>query len=375
MAVDERDSESAGFLTPDGHLEAHHRGVESARGRLLIASCRSGTALARRVASRYEELLSEAGMESNVQRMENIDFQFSDSETCVRLDEDVNGHDVFLFQALYDPASGRSVDENYVAFLIATRAFREWGATHVTGVLPYLAYARQDKPTAFEREPTTAELMAELSIEAGLDRLVAWDPHTGRIHGFYGSVPVDGLSPLPLFTTEYRRFEGRDDVIVVAPDAGASKLITRVGRAFSVSSAIASKHRPRAEEAEVSEIMGDFEGKRIAIVLDDMINTGGTIEATVTRLVEEKGIEEVYLGVSHNLCSRRALDRLCNLHAEYQLRELVVTDSVPQTEPFRKLPFITVRSLGDPIARVINRIHYNRSVTGVLMGYVDAAEG
>lgn len=337
-------------------------------GRMLVASCRSGSPLARRVFGKYQDLMSEAVGESDGLYMEDIDFQFSDGETCIRLKADVNGHDVFLFQALYDPISGRSVDQNYLAFLMAARALREWGANRVTGVLPYLAYARQDKPTDFEREPTTAELMADLSIEAGIDRLVVWDPHTGRVHGFYGSVPVDGLSPLALFTDHFRRFESRDDVIAVAPDAGASKSIMHFARALDVSSAIASKYRPRPEKAEVSEIMGDFRGKKTAIVLDDMINTGGTVEATITRLVDEKGIESVYLGVSHNLCTQRALDRLSNLHAGYYLREVLVTDSVPQTKPFQTLPFVTVKPLSEPLARAISRIHHNRPVDVGLTG-------
>jgi len=330
-----------------------------------VGSCRSGTALARQVVDRYEELLSEGQSKEAIALLADIDFQFSDGETCVRLDSDVNGHDVFLFQALYDPVSGRSVDGNYLAFLIAARAFCEWGANQVTGVLPYLAYARQDKPTKFEREPTTAALTADLSIEAGLDRLVVWDPHTGRIHGFYGSVPVDGLSPLALFAESFHDSESRDDVIAVAPDAGVSKLIMHFARALNISSAVASKYRPRPEEAEVSEIMGDFEGKRIAIVLDDMINTGGTVAATVKELVEKKGIREIHLAVSHNLCTDRAFERLSSLHDGYHLQDVTVTDSVPQTERFQSLPFLTVRSLADPLCLVVNRIHYNRSVDGI----------
>jgi ribose-phosphate pyrophosphokinase len=291
------------------------------------------------------------------------------------MDVDVNGRDIFLFQALHDPTSARSIDQNIMAFLIALRALREWGANHVTGLLPYLAYARQDKPTKFQREPTTAELMADLSIEAGLDRLVTWDPHTPQVHGFYGSVPIDALSPLALFTDEFQRFRNRDDVIVIAPDAGAAKYVTRFARALNVSSAVASKYRPQPEEAVISEIMGDFTGKRVALVLDDMIATGGTIEATVTKLVEDKGIEQVYLGISHNLCSQRALQRLSDLHANYHLQKMVVTNSIPQAEDFLNLPFLNVRDLSDLLSRIINRIHHNRSVDGILAEPLVAAEG
>ena len=373
--VEEKCHDNGAFLSPRQHLREQARSVESPRGRLLIASCCSGSYLARQVVERYEARLADVGSDREVPYLDAIDFQFSDGETCVRLDDDVNGRDVFLFQALHDPTSARSIDQNTLAFFIALRAFREWGANHVTGVLPYLAYARQDKPTKFQREPTTAELMADLSIEAGLNRLVVWDPHTPQVHGFYGSVPIDALSPLALFADAFCRFRDRDDVIAVAPDAGAAKYVSRFARALNVSSAVASKYRPQPEEAVISEIMGDFAGKRVALVLDDMIATGGTIEATVTKLVEEKGVEVVHLGISHNLCSDRALERLSDLHTNYNLREMVVTNSVPQTEGFLDLPFLTVRDLSDLLARIVNRLHHNRSVDGILARPLVAKEG
>jgi ribose-phosphate pyrophosphokinase len=252
-----------------------------------------------------------------------------------------------------------------MAFLVAARTFREHGASHVTGVLPYLAYARQDKPTKFTREPTTAKLMADLSMEAGIDRLVTWEPHTGQIRGFYGGIPVNVLESLVLFHDEYRRFAGREDVIAVAPDAGASKMVTHFGRALDLKCAIASKYRPRAEEAEITEIIGDFSGKRTAIILDDMISSGGTVHALARRLVREKGIGEIYLAVSHNLCVGLARERLVEMHEKLGLRQAVVTDSIPATEPFRALPFVTVRGLAETFARTINRIHYSRSVSEI----------
>lgn len=166
------------------------------RGSLLLAGCRSGNQLAQQVHQRYQQQLSGWQGPGQVPLLEEIDFQFSDGETCVRLDQDVNGKDVFLFQALHNPLQGASIDHNYLALMIAARTFREWGANHVTAVLPYLAYTRQDKPTRFEREPTTVELMADLGIEAGLDRLVTWHPHMDRVHGYYGSIPVNALSSL-----------------------------------------------------------------------------------------------------------------------------------------------------------------------------------
>ena len=344
---------------------------ESYRGRLLIASCCSGDSLATRVAARYLELQAEAGARDRLLRLESIDRRFSDNETCVRLALSVAGCDVFLLQALFDPTSVRSVDQNYMAFLIAARTMREHGANHVTAVLPYLAYARQEKPSKFRREPTTAKLMADLAREAGIDRLVVWEPHCSQIRGFYGCMPVDLLDSLTLFIEEFRRFAGREDVIVVAPDAGASKLATYFGRALDLRCAIASKFRPRPEEAIVTEIIGDLAGKRAAIVVDDMISGGGTVYALVKKLVEERGIQEVYLGASHNLCMDSARERLLELHAGYHLREVVVTNSIPQTAAFHALPFVSVRCLSDILSRIINRIHFNRSVSELFVKFED----
>lgn len=328
----------------------------------MMVSCRSGVPFATRVRERYEEWAAQNGAHRQIAHLDAVDFQFSDGETCVRLEGDVNGHDVFVFQALYDPTAARSIDENYMAFLATVRALCEWGANRVTGVLPYLAYARQDKPTRFQREPTTAQLMADLGRAAGLQRLVVWQPHSDQLHGFYGRMPVDALSALGLFADEFSAFRGRDDVIAVAPDGGASKFIMHFARMLDISSAVASKYRPQPEEAELSELMGDFSGKRTAVVLDDMISTGGTVEATVRALVDEKGIDDVHLGVVHNLCTARARARLVDLHERYGLRRVVVTDSIPQTEPFQSLPFARVHSLADATVRAVNRIHANRAV-------------
>ena len=127
--------------------------------------------------------------------------------------------------------------------------------------------------------------------------------------------------------------------------------------------AIASKFRPKPEVAEITEIIGDFSGKKIAIILDDMISSGGTVEALIKKLVTSKGIEEVYLGVSHNLCLDAATERLIRLNDSFSLKEVVVTNSIPQTEAFRKLNFLKIRCLSEPLSCVINRIHYNSSVS------------
>ena len=338
-------------------------GERSPRGDLILASCRSGLPMARRIVERLRTQDSEAGVGSNIAFLEGVDTQFSDSETVIRLDADVSGKDVFLLQALYDPTAERSIDENYMAFFTAARACREWGANHVTAVLPYLAYARQDKPSLSRREPTTAKLTADFAIAAGIDRLITWHPHIRQIHGFYGDTPVHVLDALSFFIDAFSAFKGREDVIMVAPDAGASKFVLHCGRALELSCAIGSKYRPRPEEAVLTDVMGDMAGKRVAIVIDDMISSGGTAYALIQKLIQETGIEEVHLGISHNLCLPAARERLLELHEAYHLQEVIVTNTIPQTEPFRSLPFLAVRDVSKALAEVIVRVHHNRPIS------------
>ncbi len=299
------------FITPEEFTAQLAERTESNRGRLLIAGCRKGTPLAGRVVERYDALLAGSGSRARALFMKDIDRQFSDGETQVRLDQHVSGYDVYLFQTLFDPMDPRAIDHHYLAFLIAARAFREHGANRITGILPYLAYSRQDKPTKFRREPTTAKLMADLATRSGIDRLITWAPHAAQIRGFYGATATNFLDPLGFFLDAYERFRDREDVIAVAPDVGASKFVTHFARS----------------------------------------------------LVEDKGIEEVFLGASHNLCVGSAGERLRELNRDHRLRELLVTDTVPQPEDLAREPFVRIEGLADAFARCINRIHYNRSVS------------
>jgi len=366
-------SEKSRFLTPRSYGQEQRLRDGSPRGELLIASCRSGDAITHKLVQCYNTLLDEDGKPGNVFQLNHLDRQFSDSETCACLEQDVNGHDVFLVQSLLDPNSDRSIDENYIAFFASIRALREWGANLITGVLPYLAYARQDKPTRYTREPTTAKLMADLSITAGIDRLITWDPHCTPIHGFYGHIPVDSLEPIDLFADIFKHFQNRSDVILVAPDAGASKLITYLGRRLNLNCAIASKERPRPEEAEISEIIGNFSGKHTAIIVDDMISSGGTVYELVKKLAKENGLDEFFLAVSHNLCLASAYERLCDLHQHFGMKEVFVTNSIPQTEKFLSLEFLSQICLSVILARVLNRIHYNCSIGDLVFRRYEAS--
>jgi ribose-phosphate pyrophosphokinase len=351
------------FYTPEGFAGDRGRGMEPPRGRILFASCTAGEYLSRRAVDCYARLLHEAGSSQDILYLRDIDQRFSDSEVTVRLDHHVSGYDVYLFQALLNPLCAYAVDANYLALLVAARTFREHGAHHVTAVTPYLAYARQDKPTAYKREPTTARLLADLTIASGLDRVIAWHPHSSQIPGFYGSTPTNMLDPLSLFLEEFGAFRNDNRAIAVAPDAGASKLIMHFARQLGLSTAITSKYRPEPEIAVATDIIGDFRGKRIAIILDDIMSSAQTLYSVATSLVRDKGIEEIHIGISHNLCSEQAREKLLDLRDRFGLARAVFTNSIPQTPAFRDLPFVTVHCLSETLARAINRIHYNRSVS------------
>jgi len=356
---------SRDFIYPEQFVREQAGRMESTEGQLVVAACRAGNYMARRVVERYHERLDEAGGSSELVFLENVDATFRDSETGVRLETHVGGADVFLFQALLSPGDDSPANHNLMALLIAARAFREHGAHRITAVLPYLTYARQDKPTKFQREPTTAKLVADLARTAGVDRIISWHPHSNQIHGFYADMPVNMLDPLTAFNDEFASFRGSEHVIAVAPDAGATKLILHFSREMGIDSAIASKERPRQEEARITDIIGDFRGKRTAVVLDDMIASARTISGLVEALVREKGIEEVQIGVSHNLCLPDTRERLEALHRDFGLTKVVATNSIPQTSEFDELPFFRVRDLSDIFCRTINRVHYSRSVSEV----------
>ena len=334
------------------------------RGALVVAACNSGGAMAREIVQAYRGLLKNSDSSSDLVFLEEIERRFFDGETCIRIDHHVGGSDVFLVQSLFNPHAG-SINENYLAFLAAARAFRENGAKHITGIIPYLAYGRQDKPTRLMREPTTAKLMADLSIGAGIDRIVTWHPHSKQIQGFYGTTPVAMLEPDVFFTEELARFRGRGDVILVAPDEGASKLVTSVARELNLSSAIAAKFRLCAQKVERSEIIGNFTDKSIVILIDDIIGSGQTVKAAISEVRKKTDVRELYLCASHHLCLPQTKELFSALAERSGLKNITVTNSIPQTNDFLSLPFFTMRSLSEIMARVINRVHYSRSISEI----------
>ncbi len=325
---------------------------------IVIASLRAGDYLARQVYEKYDKVAP-----GNVIFLENIDESFSDTELKVRINKSISGKHVFLFQSLFNPLFPDSINDNLMAFLIATRAFREHGAKSITGITSYLGYSRQDKPTEYQREATTARLVADLMIGAGIDRIVCLEPHSPQIHGFFASIPISNLSAAPIWTAVFKEFSGSPDTILVAPDIGAAKTLKNIAKGLNLPMAVASKFRPSREKVEITEIVGDFTGKKKAIIIDDIISTGSTIFEVAKLLSKSKGIKEINVAAPHLLGVDQCCQNFQLLCDQYNLRKIYTTNSVLPADNLKDLGIINIINLTELFTLVINRLLNNESVS------------
>ena len=279
--------------------------------------------------------------------------KFANGEIYARFDESVRGADVFLVQSI----AGPSVNDMLMELLVATDAAKRASARTITAVITHYAYARQDRKAA-PREPITARLVANLLERAGVDRIITLDLHQGQIQGFF-DIPVNQLSALPLFG-EYYNNMGFDtnNLVVVSPDVGRAKAAKMLSDMLGCDLAIAHKGRPRHNAAEVMGIIGDIEGKT-CIINDDMIDTAGTLCASVREL-KKMGAGDIYVCASHGIFSGPAIERL----NDAPIVECVVTDSIP-VEVGGKIKTITV---ANEFADAINAVYYENSVSKLIGG-------
>jgi ribose-phosphate pyrophosphokinase len=273
--------------------------------------------------------------------------RFADGEIFVRLNENARGRDVFIVQPTPPPA------ENIMELLLLTDAAKRASAARVTAVMPYYGYARQDRKDQ-PRVAIGAKLLANLMVAAGADRVLGIDFHTHQLQGFF-DVPVDHLYAAPVLT-RYFEEKGLDNVVVVAPDVGAAKMARGFARRIDASFAIIDKRRPAHNVAEVLNIIGEVNGKR-CIVVDDMIDTAGTMTSVIEAL-KGRGAAEIYVAATHPLLSGPAVERLQGSPAT----EIVVTNSlhIPDERRFDKLKVLSVATL---LARAIRYTHSNESVS------------
>lgn len=275
--------------------------------------------------------------------------RFADGEIFVRIDENVRGRDVFLIQPTNPPA------ENLLELLILIDAAKRASAARVTAVVPYYGYGRSDRKDQ-PRVSIAAKLLANLMTAAGADRVLSIDFHQHQIQGFF-DIPVDHLYAAPVFR-RYYEMKKLENLVVVATDVSAAKMARGYARRLGGDLAIIDKRRPAPNEAEVSNIVGDVEGKH-CIVPDDMIDTAGTMASTI-EVLRERGALDIYVLATHPLFSGPAAERLANV----DVKEITVTDTVPiAPEVSEALPNLTVLSVASLLAQAIESTHANSSVS------------
>ncbi|WP_155287012.1 ribose-phosphate diphosphokinase [Lacticaseibacillus zhaodongensis] len=293
-----------------------------------------------------EKIAAEVGVElgkSSVRR-------FSDGEIQINIEESIRGDDIYLIQSTSAP-----VNDNLMELLIMIDALKRASANTINVVIPYYGYARQDRK-ARSREPITAKLVANMLERAGADRALVLDLHAAQIQGFF-DIPVDHLMGAPLIADYFLRnhFVG-DDTVVVSPDHGGVTRARKLAEFLKSPIAIIDKRRPRPNVAEVMNIVGDVKGKD-AIIIDDMIDTAGTITLAAAAL-KNAGANSVRVAATHAVFSGPAIERLQNSVIE----QVVVTDSIQQPLD-KKLDKLVTVSVGPLIGRAIKYIHENRPVS------------
>ena len=278
---------------------------------------------------------------------------FSDSEIRVQVNENVRGKDVFLFQSICDP-----VNKHLMELLLLLDALKRSSAYRITAVIPYYGYGRQDRKDQ-PRVPISAKLVADLIATAGADRVLTMDLHAGQIQGFF-NVPVDHLYAAPVLL-EYIEKRGWQDLVVVSPDAGGAERARAFAKRIPANLAIIDKRREGPNESQVMHIIGDVSG-RDALLLDDMIDTAGTI-AQGAQACADHGARRVWTACTHAVLSGPALERL----NASKLEEVVVTNTIPLNGKERTCPKLRVLSVAPLLGEAIKRIHEEESVSSLFV--------
>lgn len=274
--------------------------------------------------------------------------EFSDGEIQMNIEESIRGCEVFVVQSTCSP-----VNKHIMELLIMIDALKRASARSINIVMPYYGYARQDRK-ARSREPITAKLVANLLETAGADRVITLDLHAPQIQGFF-DIPIDHLQGVPILS-DYFKEKNLEDTIIVSPDHGGVTRARRMADRLGAPIGIIDKRRPRPNVAEVMNIVGDIEGKT-AILIDDIIDTAGTIALAANALIEN-GAKEVYACCTHAVLSGPAMERIENS----KIKELVITNTIPLPEE-KRIDKITELSVAPLIGEAITRVHEQKSVS------------
>ena len=278
---------------------------------------------------------------------------FSDGESAISIYETVRGSDVFVIQSTCMP-----VNDNLMDLLIMIDALKRASAGRVTAVIPYFGYARQDRKTK-PRDPISAKLVANLITRAGADRVLTMDLHANQIQGFF-DIPVDNLLGAPLFVDYFNQkyAEVHEDTMVVSPDVGSVARVRSFAQKMNMPMAIVDKRRQKANSSEVMNIIGDVRDKHV-ILLDDMVDTGGSLCHAAEALVTIGGARDVVAAASHGVLSGSAVE----LIEKSCIKELFFLNTIPASEAARKCEKIKYVNVADVFAEAISRIFNETSVS------------
>ena len=280
---------------------------------------------------------------------------FADGECSIDVHEPVRGADVFIVQSTCKP-----VNDNLMELLVMIDAMRRASAGRITAVIPYFGYARQDRK-AKSRDPISAKLVANLITAAGADRVLTMDLHAAQIQGFF-DIPVDNLFGAPLFAKHYLDIygKGNDDIMVVSPDVGSTARARNFSLKLGCNMAIVDKRRERANQSEVMNIIGNVEGKT-CILLDDMVDTAGSLCGAAKAIVEIGGAKEVYACASHGVLSGPAIDRI----NDSVIKELLLLDTIPYPADRQPSDKIRYMSVAPVFAEAIQRVYEEMSISNL----------
>jgi ribose-phosphate pyrophosphokinase len=279
--------------------------------------------------------------------------RFSDGEIFVEIGENVRGKDVFVLQSTCSP-----VNDNLMELLIIMDALRRSSARRTTAVMPYYGYARQDRKVA-PRVPITAKLVADIITAAGARRVLTMDLHAGQIQGFF-NIPVDNLFAAPLLLN-YIKEHFQDNLVIVSPDVGGVERARAFAKRLNAQIAIIDKRRDRPNSSEVMHIVGNVKGCT-AVLLDDMVDTAGTLAKAAIALAEE-GAKKIHACATHAVLSGSALDSIL----KSPMDQLVVTDTIPIGDKAQICPKIKVLSVAPILGEAIRRIHDEDSVSSLFI--------
>jgi ribose-phosphate pyrophosphokinase len=315
-------------------------------GELVLTSGRANPRLSQEIAESLGMRLAETDV-----------MEFSDGEVFVQVNENVRGADVFVIQPTCHP-----VNRNIMELLIMIDALKRASAFRITAVIPYYGYGRQDREVQ-PRVPITAKLVADLITAAGAHRVLTMDLHAGQIQGFF-NIPVDHLFAAPVLLQYFQERLGQGtwkDLVVVSPDAGGVERARAFAKRLGTSLAIMDKRRTGPNEAKIMHVIGDVKGRDV-ILLDDMIDTAGSITQAVQALRQE-GARRIVAGCTHAVLSGQAIERL----ERSEIEEVVVTNTIPLREDLACAKKVTVLSVAPLLGEAIRRIHTETSVSSLFV--------